>query len=118
MSMVRSRSMMPPSLRILLNQLFGMHEERHNRLRKTSPNNKDYSAVLKAALAEQSGPVVNEAIQKQTAGDFAGAIELYKKAIATTPDDATLYTNVASAYQQAEDFNNAKMAFRKALTLD
>ncbi|MBI2809302.1 MAG: tetratricopeptide repeat protein [Candidatus Melainabacteria bacterium] len=83
-----------------------------------SPNNKDYMAVMKAAMAEQSGPVVNEAIQKQTAGDFAGAIELYKKALVSTPDDATLWTNLASAYQQAEDFNNAKMAFEKALQLD
>lgn len=83
-----------------------------------SPNNKDMQAVYNAALAEQSGPVVNEAIQKQTAGDFAGAIELYKKAIATTPNDATLYTNIASAYQQAEDFANAKSSFQKALQLD
>ena len=83
-----------------------------------APTNKDYLAVMKAARAEQSGPVVNEAIQKQAARDFAGAIELYKKALVSTPDDPTLWTNVASAYQQAEDFNNAKMAFQKALTLD
>ncbi|CAN5554744.1 hypothetical protein BH10CYA1_BH10CYA1_25420 [soil metagenome] len=83
-----------------------------------SPGNKDYISVMKAAKAEQSGPVVNEAIQKQTAGDYAGAIELYKKAITAAPDDATLYTNVASAYQQAEDFANAKISFQKALSVD
>lgn len=82
------------------------------------PTNKDFIAILKAAIALKSGPVVNDAIQKQTAGDFAGAIELYKKAIAASPDDATLYTNIASAYQQAEDFLNAKTAFEKALQLD
>jgi tetratricopeptide (TPR) repeat protein len=83
-----------------------------------APTNKDYQKYLLAAKEEESGPVVNEAIQKQTAGDFQGAIDLYKKALVATPDNARLWTNLASAYQQAEDFNNAKMAFQKALSLD
>ncbi|HEY9678501.1 MAG TPA: tetratricopeptide repeat protein [Drouetiella sp.] len=82
------------------------------------PSNKDIPKYLAALREEQAGPVVNEAIQKQTAGDFAGAIELYKKALTDSPNNARLWTNLASAYQQSEDFANAKMAFQKGLTLD
>ncbi len=83
-----------------------------------APTNKDYQKYLGAAKEEQSGPIVTEAIQKQTAGDFDGAIALYNQAIKAAPNNARLYTNLASAYQQKEDFANAKIAFQKALTLD
>ncbi|HEY9715180.1 MAG TPA: tetratricopeptide repeat protein, partial [Chroococcales cyanobacterium] len=83
-----------------------------------APTNKDFKAMLMAAKGLQSGPIMNDAVAKHQAGDFAAAIELYKKALAVDPNNAGGYTNMAGAYQSLGDFNNARAAYQKAYDLD
>ncbi|MFZ8281232.1 tetratricopeptide repeat protein, partial [Staphylococcus aureus] len=66
----------------------------------------------------QLAPLVDDAVKKQTAGDFAGAIAGYRQALTIDPNSANVYTNLASALQSTEDFAGARSAFEKALTLD
>ena len=82
------------------------------------PKNKDYQKVLAAAKGLQSGGIMDEAIKKQQAGDLPGAIATYLQALQADPNYAHGYTNLASAYQQAEDWVKARDAFAKAVQLD
>jgi len=85
---------------------------------KMKPTNKDYPKILAAAKALQSGGIMDEAIKKQTAGDLPGAIKLYQEALQADPSYAHGWTNLASAYQQMEDWVHAREAFKKAVDLD
>ncbi len=82
------------------------------------PKNKNYQQVLQAAYELKAGPLVDEAVKKQTAGDLAGAIDLYKRAIQAMPTKAMLWRNLGTAYQQSDDFSTARQAYQKALELD
>ncbi len=83
-----------------------------------APQNKDYRKVLAAAQSQQTAPIMDQAVKKHEAGDYAAAIVLYKQALGADPDNAHGWTNLAGAYQASDDFANARMAYQKAFDLD
>ena len=85
---------------------------------KRDPSNKTYKDALSAITQQQVGPLVDEGIKKQTAGDLQGAIAAYKAALQVDPNAANVHTNLASVLQGVEDFAGARDEFQKALTLD
>lgn len=82
------------------------------------PKNADFLKYKKECIARKAEPLVNEAVKKQQAGDLVGAIELYKQAAALVPTNAKIWTNMATAYQNLDDFANARDAYQKAVDLD
>lgn len=82
------------------------------------PKNKDYQKLLTDAYALKAQPLMDEAIRKHGAGDYAGAVPLYLQALAITPNNAHGWTNLAAAYQAADDYAHARDTFQKALSLD
>ncbi|HMP52531.1 MAG TPA: tetratricopeptide repeat protein, partial [Candidatus Melainabacteria bacterium] len=52
----------------------------YNKALAMDADNKTYKEALVSANDEQAGPLVQEAYNKQKAGDVAGAIELYQQA--------------------------------------
>lgn len=82
------------------------------------PKNNDYKQVLSTATALKAQPLIEEAEKKHTAGDFAGAIESYKKALEVTPNDAHTWSNYAGALQASDDFGGARGAYSKAVELN
>jgi tetratricopeptide (TPR) repeat protein len=83
-----------------------------------APGNKDYQNILAAAKTLKAAPIMDEAVKKHTAGDFAAAIPLYIQALQIAPNNAHGYTNLAGAYQSSDDFANARANYQKALDLD
>ncbi len=79
---------------------------------------KDYQTVLQQAKEQQSAPIMDEAVKKHQAGDYAGAIELYQKALAANANNAHGWTNLAGAYQAMGNYMKAREAYSKALDLD
>ena len=82
------------------------------------PKNKQYSEALAAAQASAVGPVMNEGYQKQTAGDFAGAIPLYEQGLKQYPNNAAGWTSLAACYQATDNFQKAYDAYKKGYDLD
>lgn len=85
---------------------------------KVEPNNKQYKDALAQCGQLQLGPIVDDAVKKQTAGDIPGAIAGYKQALQLDPNNGGVHTNLASALQAAEDFAGARAEFDKALSVD
>jgi tetratricopeptide (TPR) repeat protein len=80
--------------------------------------NKDY-AKYKVYLGEQKAEkLVNAAVEKQKAEDFASAVQLYQQALQLVPNNARVWTNLGSAIYATDDFNGALNAFQKAVSLD
>jgi tetratricopeptide (TPR) repeat protein len=82
------------------------------------PKNKDYPSVLAAARDLKAGPMIDAAVTKQTSGDLAGAIEGYKQAAQIAPNNARLWTNLGTAYQQSDQFSQARDAYQHGYDLD
>jgi tetratricopeptide (TPR) repeat protein len=82
------------------------------------PNNAEYKKYLDAVRAGQAGPLVEEAAKKYTAGDFAGAISLYRQALQMVPNDPAVHTDLASALQASDDFAGALQEYQTAFKLD
>ena len=61
----------------------------------------------------QSPEEANRAFEE---GDFARAVELYRAAIAETPDDARLYFNLGNALSKAGNPDEAEEAYRQFQT--
>lgn len=78
----------------------------------------DFQKVLAATKDLKATPIMEEAVKKHQANDFAGAIELYQKALRIIPGNAHGYTNMASAYQSMDNFPKAREYYQKALELD
>ncbi len=83
-----------------------------------APKNDTYKQTLAAAKQQQSGPVIEQAVAKHQAGDYKAAIALYKQALNIDPNNAKGYTNLGSAQQAAEQFDDAKASYAQALKLD
>jgi tetratricopeptide (TPR) repeat protein len=83
-----------------------------------SPKNADFKKYLEAAKVDVAAPLVDAAAKKYTAGDYAGAIDLYRQALQTVPNDASVHTDVASALQANDDFQGALQEYEKAYQLD
>ncbi len=79
---------------------------------------KDIPAAMEKAMGDKAEPIAKAAVEKQTAGDLAGAIAMYNQALQLIPKNAPLWTNLGSAYQNSDDFQNARNAYQKALDLD
>ncbi|MBK9622836.1 MAG: tetratricopeptide repeat protein [Candidatus Obscuribacter sp.] len=77
-----------------------------------------YKQALLGAQQAQAQPLMEQAVQKHTAGDLAGAIPLYEKALALFDNNPPGWTNLAGAYQSNDDFANAKRCYLKAVALD
>ncbi|MBA3994088.1 MAG: hypothetical protein C0469_11225, partial [Cyanobacteria bacterium DS2.3.42] len=82
------------------------------------PKNKQYADALAAAKASAVGPVMNDGYQKQTAGDFAGAIPLYEQGLKQYPNNAAGWTSLAACYQATDNFQKAYDAYKKGYDLD
>jgi len=82
------------------------------------PKNADYKQVLNTATSLKAQPLIEEAEKKHAAGDLTGAIELYQKGLAITPNDAHTWSNFAGALQGNDDFGGARGAYSKAVELN
>ena len=82
------------------------------------PKNKDFPKALEQAFDLKAAPLVEEAVKLQTAGDPQAAIAKYEEAIAVVPKNARLWTNLATAYQNSDNFQAAMDAYQKAYDLD
>ena len=82
------------------------------------PKNKDYPKAIQQAKVAQVGPIMEEAVKKHQAKDYAGAIALYTQCLAITPDDASLLYNIASAEYARQEYHRARDAYAKALQVD
>lgn len=85
----------------------------------TNPKDqKDLDSYIAGAQGGKAQPIVDEALKKQSANDFAGAAEGYKKALEIVPNNARLHTTLAACLQQIDDFNGARASFQQALNID
>jgi superkiller protein 3 len=82
------------------------------------PKNKDYPKVLAQAKDLKAGPMIDAAVTKQTSGDLPGAIAGYLAAAQVAPNNARLWTNLGTAYQQSDQFAQARDAYQKGYDLD
>lgn len=82
------------------------------------PANEDYKKAIKDATVLKAGPLVKQAYDKQTAGDIAGAIDLYNQALQLDTDNGSIYMNLGVAYQASDNFQGAYSAYQKAFQYD
>jgi tetratricopeptide (TPR) repeat protein len=82
------------------------------------PKNQDYPKALQSAYDRKAGPIVDQAVKLQTSGDVTGSIDLYNQATALVPKNARLWTNLASAYQNTDQYAKARDCYQRALSLD
>lgn len=82
------------------------------------PGNKDITRAIQDAYEAKAAPLVEQAVKKYTAGDPAGAAELYQQALQLIPQNAGLWTNLGAALQNTDDFTGARNAYQKGLDLD
>lgn len=82
------------------------------------PQNKDYPRVLAAAYDLKADPIIDQAVKMQTSGDIAGALDLYRQAAQISPRNARLWTNMGTALQQSDRFQEARDAYQKGYDLD
>ncbi|MEZ4486738.1 MAG: tetratricopeptide repeat protein [Cyanobacteriota/Melainabacteria group bacterium] len=90
----------------------------YNKALSMDADNKTYKEALASANDEQAGPLVQEAYNKQKAGDVASAIELYQQATKLLPKNASIWTNLGTAQQQTDDFQQARASYQKGYDLD
>ena len=90
----------------------------YNKAQTLEPNNKEIQKVLNSAMDAKAGPIFDQAAAKQTAGDNAASIELYKQGLALAPKNARVWTNLGIAYQQTDQYQQARDSYQKAYDLD
>lgn len=61
--------------------------------------------------------VFQQGIDKITAGDYRGAIEVFNRVLQSNPDDVEAYFNRALAYAQVEDYQKAIVDYSRVLRL-
>ncbi len=81
-------------------------------------DNKEYAKTLDIAYDVKAKPLIDGAIAKHTAKDYAAAIDLYQQALAIRPKNAELWFNLAGAQYAREDYAKAKEAYLRALQVD
>ena len=77
-----------------------------------------YLNAIKLVKVELANPLIQSAINKQSANDYAGAISDYTKALEIIPDDPQTHFNLATAYQSNKQLDQAIQSYLKALELD
>ena len=73
---------------------------------------------MASAKQDQAAPIVEQAVEKQKAGDLQGAITLYQQALQLIPNNARTWTNLATAQQQADNFQQARDSYQKGYNID
>ena len=80
--------------------------------------NQTYSGAIKLVKEGLASPLVQSAINKQSANDLAGAILDYVKVLEYVPDDAQTLFNLATAYQANKQNDLATQSYLKAAQID
>lgn len=97
---------------------FDKAKENYKKATEVDMSNPAYEKAIKQVNVEIANPLIQSAINKQTAGDYAGAIADYKKALELLNEDAQTYFNLATAYQANKQLDEAIQAYQKAIQLD
>ena len=80
--------------------------------------NQTYLNAMKSLKSNLAEPLIQSAINKQSANDLSGAITDYLKAIELISDDAQIYFNLGTAYQANKQTDEAIQSYQKAIQLD
>jgi len=83
-----------------------------------NPKNKEYLSAVNDAMGDKVAPIADAAVKKQQEGDYMGAVALYQQALAILPNNGPLYRNMGSAYQAADQFQQAFTAYQSAYKAD
>lgn len=100
------------------NKNYDLAMDAYNQAKALDKDNKDIDAAVKLLKEDQAQPLVQDAIDKQKAGDLASAITGYQKALQLVPENAAIWTNLGSAQQAADDFQQARASYQKGYDLD
>jgi len=92
--------------------------ECYQKAMQLDPSNKDYSNALATAIGASVDPIIDEAVALQTKADLPGAIAKYHQALTVAPNNARAHTDLGTALQQTDDFQNARAEYDKAYGLD
>ncbi|MDZ4833054.1 MAG: tetratricopeptide repeat protein [Candidatus Melainabacteria bacterium] len=84
----------------------------------TKGDTKIMDEAIQSAHQDQAQPLVDQAVSKQQAGDNAGAIILYKQVLQLIPENAKIWTNLGSAYQNSDQFALARQAYDQGYKAD
>ncbi len=84
----------------------------------TNPKNKEYLAAVSGAMEDKVAPIADAAVKLQQDGKLQESIAKYQEALAILPNNGPLWRNMGSAYQAADDFNNAFNSYKKAYSVD
>jgi tetratricopeptide (TPR) repeat protein len=82
------------------------------------PTNADFKKTLAAAKGLQADPMIDEGVKKQTAGDLPGAIAIYRQVLQMAPNAARAHTDLGTALQQSDDFQNAGAEYSAGYAAD
>jgi lipoprotein NlpI len=94
----------------------GLREAEHQRDQARVPRDEDCAASLGATRFSELHSSV--AVARQAEGDFAGAANEYRRAIACRPRDAELHGALAGVLFDARDYAGTRQALATALALD
>lgn len=76
-----------------------------------------FSSFIKDVTAQEAqNNFIIEGIKMYDRGDFEGALEMYKKALVSNPSSVQAQYEIASAYLQLKDYNNAIKYSDKVIT--
>ena len=81
-------------------------------------SNQTYLSALNLVKQTLAEPLIKSAINKQSTGDIAGAVNDYTKALEYTPLDPQTHFNLATAYQANNQNDLAIKSYLKACELD
>ncbi len=81
-------------------------------------NNQAYANATKLIKVDLANPLIQSAINKQSANDYAGAVADYLMALELVPNDAQTHFNLATAYQASNQNDLAIQSYLKASQLD
>ena len=84
----------------------------------TKGDNKIMDEAIQSANQDKAQPIVDAAVKKQQDGDNAGAIPMYLQALQLIPENGKIWTNLGSAYQQTDQFEKARDAYKKGFDTD
>lgn len=80
--------------------------------------NQTYISTMKSLKSILADPLIQSAVNKQSANDLPGAINDYVKVLELVPDDAQTYFNLGTAYQANKQTDEAIQSYQKAIQLD
>ncbi|MBZ0185290.1 MAG: tetratricopeptide repeat protein, partial [Candidatus Obscuribacterales bacterium] len=100
------------------NKNFDLAMQNYLKAQSMDKGNQDIDATIKLLKEDQAQPLVQDAIDKQKAGSLAEAIAGYQKALQLVPENAVIWTNLGSAQQASDDFQQARVSYQKGFDLD